>query len=80
MIMATVSLYHKKVESHSMRTFDYVDTGPIHDWLFENVGSYAKFRDMVNEEHPWHEEHKFGHIEYSFAREQDATLFALRWS
>jgi hypothetical protein len=60
--------------------FKFIDEGPINVWLLANVGVHARFKDLVDEERPWHVEHNFREIVYHFAREQDATLFALRWS
>ena len=74
MITATVRLKHPE----SGRRF--IDIGPINAWLINHVGANARFRDLVDEQRPWHAAHEFYYVEYSFAREQDATLFALRWA
>ena len=58
----------------------FIDESPINIWLLANVGSCAKFRDAVTEEHPWHVDHRYGYLVYHFAREQDAVMFSLRWS
>ncbi len=60
--------------------FKYINESPINEWLLANVGQCAKFRDSVTEEHPWHVDHRFGYLVYSFAREKDAVWFSLRWS
>lgn len=74
MIAATVRL------KHPVPGWKFVDESPINVWLLANVGTHARFRDSVTEQHPWHVGHFLGFVEYSFAREQDATMFALRWS
>ena len=58
----------------------FIDESPINVWLLENVGQNASRLSLLNEQRPWHVDHQFGRLEYSFAREQDAVLFALRWS
>ena len=58
----------------------WIDESPINRWLIDNVGANARFRDQVDESRPWHVEHNFGYLEYSFARGRDATAFALRWA
>jgi hypothetical protein len=35
--------------------------------------------DTVSEDRPWRVEHRYGYLEYHFAREQDAVMFSLRW-
>ena len=56
------------------------DESPINVWLLEHVGPNASRLSLLNEQRPWHVDHQFGGLQYSFAREQDAVLFALRWS
>jgi hypothetical protein len=58
----------------------FINESPINIWLLANVGVHAKFKDLVDEERPWHVEHNFREIVYHFAREQDAVMFSLRWS
>lgn len=74
MILATVKL------NQPIPGIKFIDISPINKWLLDIVGPNAKFRDLVDENRPWHADHGFYHIEYSFAREEDATLFSLRWS
>ncbi len=74
MIVASVRL--KEPENQ----FKFIDEGPINAWLLDNVGVHARFKDLVDEDRPWNVEHNFREIVYHFAREQDAVLFALRWS
>ena len=74
MIVASVRLKESEI------LFKFIDEGPINVWLLANVGVQARFKDLVDEERPWNVEHKFQDIVYHFAREQDAVLFALRWS
>lgn len=73
MIQASVKLYHPKEPNR------WIDESPINVWLLVNVGTHAKFRDHVTEVRPWHVDHERDYLEYHFAREQDATMFALRW-
>ena len=77
MIMASVKLYHPHATTAPGAKF--IDISPIHEWLLSHVGSHAE-GGQVNEDWPWHESHHFGYVEFSFARERDAILFALRWS
>jgi hypothetical protein len=58
----------------------FVDDGPINGWLIDNVGTNTRYRDCVTEEFPWCVNHEYGYIEYHFAREKDAIMFALRWA
>jgi hypothetical protein len=51
----------------------------VNSWLIENVGIRAPDRDWVTYDLPWASEYRFGVYEYYFAREEDATLFALKW-
>ena len=76
MIMASVKLYHPKVTSREVK---FIDLSSIHEWLLVHVGVHAEFRDQVDETFPWHEAHRFNYVEFSFAREQDAIMFTLRW-
>lgn len=73
MIAATVKL----TEPANLNKF--IDEGPINVWLLANVGVHARFKDLVDEDRPWHVEHGYRYLLYHFAREQDATAFALRW-
>lgn len=74
MIRASVRLYHPAQANR------WIDESPINAWLLANVGTHARFRDSVTEQQPWHVDHEHGYLEYSFAREQDAVMFRLRWS
>ena len=58
----------------------FINESPINEWLLANVGTHAPTMDTVSEDRPWRVEHHFRYLEYHFAREQDATMFALRWS
>ena len=78
MILASVKLYHPNATTAPGAKF--IDLSSIHEWLFENVGVHAEFRDYVDETFPWHEANRFSYVEFSFAREQDAIMFSLRWS
>lgn len=73
MIVAKVRLMQPKDRNK------FINESPINEWLLANVGTHAKFRNMVDESRPWHVDHNFGEVIYSFARERDATMFALRW-
>jgi hypothetical protein len=73
-ISASVKLYHPQQVNR------WIDESPINVWLLANVGNHAKFRDLVDQDRPWHVDHKRDYLVYSFAREQDAVWFALRWS
>lgn len=73
MISASVKLYHPQQRNR------WIDESPINVWLLANVGVHARFRDSVTEQQPWHVDHYTDYLEYHFAREQDATMFALRW-
>jgi hypothetical protein len=58
----------------------YIDESPINLWLIKNVGANARYKDLIGEDRPWHVSHMWNGLEYSFHREEDATLFALRWA
>ena len=58
----------------------FIDEGPITKWLLNNVGQHAPAPDTVAEDRPWCVVHRYGYLEYHFAREQDAVMFSLRWS
>lgn len=73
MIEARVKLEHPKVKN------TWIDESPINVWLLANVGIHARFRDHVDEARPWHVDHYEDYLEYHFAREKDAVLFALKW-
>lgn len=73
MIVATVRLKQPQIKNR------WIDESPINKWLNEQVGSFARFRDLVDESRPWHVEHTAKELIYSFAREQDAVVFALKW-
>jgi hypothetical protein len=82
MISATVIVKSRN------ETGAFIDPTQISLWLIENVGANARYRDVIGKDSPWHVENKWdrsgGHLEYyleySFHREEDATLFALRWT
>ena len=57
----------------------FIDEGPINEWLLTNVGTHAPTMDTVSEDRPWRVEHRYGYLEYHFARESDAVMFSLRW-
>lgn len=73
MIVATVRLTQPQTKNK------WIDESPINEWLNSHVGSYAKFRDLVDESRPWHVEHTAKELIYSFSCEKDAIMFALRW-
>ena len=73
MIAASVRLYHPN------RPNRWLDESPINLWLLANVGRHSEFKNAVDELRPWYVEHELNHLEYHFAREQDAVMFALRW-
>lgn len=75
MIQATVKLD----QPQPLNSFRFIDESSINIWLLANVGTCAKFRDLVTEEHPWHVDHRYNYLVYSFAREQDALMFALKF-
>lgn len=52
----------------------------VEDWLFANLGNPAEFRDQVDEKNAWCVTSQWKQNIYHFAREKDATLFALRWA
>jgi len=58
----------------------FINESPINEWLLANVGTHAPTMDTVSEDRPWRVEHRWGYLVYHFAREQDAVMFALRWS
>lgn len=74
MILATVKLYHPKQQNR------WVDESPINVWLLANVGVHARYRDLVDESRPWHVDHERDFLVYHFARERDATAFALKFA
>ncbi len=57
----------------------WIDESPINVWLIRNVGTNSRFIEQVDESRPWHVEHTITYLEYSFARDKDAVLFALKW-
>ena len=74
MIVASVKLNQPQTKNR------WIDESPINVWLLANVGVHSKYREHVNEVRPWHVEHTAKELIYSFAREKDAMMFALRWS
>lgn len=73
MIQASVRLYHPPQRNR------WIDESPINEWLMAHVGVHARFKDLVDEDRPWHVDHEQKYLEYHFAREQDAMMFSLRW-
>lgn len=65
---------------HPTRRNKWIDESPINRWLVDNVGVHAQSRGLVDESHPWYVIHEQHYLEYHFAREQDATMFALRFT
>ena len=52
------------------------------EWCIKHFGPEALYRDLVDEDRPWmylYSGHTRGFWWY-FAREEYATMFALRWS
>lgn len=74
MIRAEVTLLLANIE-HVVQTEEV-----IHCWLLDNVGALAPHRDQVDDNHPWCVTAKWAENIYHFAREQDATMFSLRWA
>ena len=74
MIFASVRLKHPKPG------WKFIDPSPINVWLIDNVGKWTRYRDCVTEEFPWSVASEYGYLEYYFAREKDAVMFALRWA
>jgi len=74
MIVASIKLMHPSQRNR------WIDESPINIWLLANVGVHARYRDLVDEDRPWHVDHERDSLVYHFAREQDATAFALRWA
>lgn len=73
MIVSTVRL------PHPIQKNRWIDESLINRWLVDNVGTHAQFRDLVDDDRPWHVDHEQHYLEYHFAREQDAVLFALKF-
>lgn len=73
MIVASVKLKQPRTKNK------WVDESPINIWLLANVGRHSAFKNAVHELRPWYVEHHRDYLEYHFAREKDAMLFALRW-
>ena len=49
-------------------------------WCIKNFGPQARFKDHVDDDRPWLNEYSLGgYWWWYFAREEYATLFALRW-
>ena len=74
MIRAEVTLLLASIE-HVVQTEEV-----IHDWLLDNVGTHTPHLDCVDDEHPWSITRKWAENIYHFAREQDATMFSLKWA
>ena len=49
-------------------------------WCEQNIGIKAPFKDCVDSNSPWAWDAQWGTLTYYFAKEEDATWFALRWS
>lgn len=75
MIAASVRLYHPAPELTK-----FIDEKPITRWLLDNVGDFIRYTDYVAKEWSWCVQHEDYYIDYYFAREEDAVMFALRWS
>jgi hypothetical protein len=62
--------------------FGYINTSPINQWLISNVGqcAFVKRGGVIDEDTPWDCSFSRDEIEFFFAREKDATMFALRWA
>jgi hypothetical protein len=74
MILSSVRLDQPKFRNR------WIDESPINEWLLASVGAHAPTMDTVSESRPWRVEHNFGYLVYHFAKEEDAVMFALRWS
>jgi hypothetical protein len=74
MICASVKLYHPPYRNQ------WIDESPINVWLLANVGQHAKLGEGVTQLYPWKVEHHRDYLVYHFAREQDATMFALKFA
>jgi len=74
MIKASVKLNHPPFRNK------WIDESPINVWLLANVGHHSGFKNAVHELRPWYVEHHKDYLEYHFAREEDAVMFALKWS
>ena len=73
MTVASVRLYHPQ------RLNRWIEESPINVWLLANVGHHARSGQGVTQLYPWSVEHHRDYLVYNFAREADATMFALRW-
>ena len=51
----------------------------MEEWCLVKFGSEARERDQVSDEYPWCTRYNNGVMWWYFAREEYATLFALRW-
>jgi transposase len=79
MISSTVVL-KPVLTSHHMNNRPPIDIKQIKIWLIANVGVNARHRDLIDGNRPWFANYEWDSMEFSFHREEDATLFTLRWS
>lgn len=49
------------------------------DWANEYFGPAAFSSRSIDSEHTWSSHSTFGHPQFTFTKEKDATLFILRW-
>lgn len=54
------------------------------NWLEDNIGpgkpGIMTEKEMIPDYHFWYSQVYFGYIQYHFRREQDATMFSLKFS
>lgn len=67
------------VHTNTLRERTWIDIDPIEKWCQDNLGSRAEFRDQVSDLFPWTNRTNGDYVRWYFAREEYATLFALRW-
>jgi hypothetical protein len=57
------------------------DLVEVEEWCLRTIGPRAEFRDQVSDLYPWTSSWSIrSTILWHFAREEDVTLFALRWT
>lgn len=60
---------------------NYTNQWEIEQWLYRHVGNLAPHRDTVDSHrYLWCVTESYGHLTYHFGREEDATMFSLRWA
>ena len=59
---------------------NFVDNIDQQKWCTKNLGPEAAWRDSLTEEKPWTLTYERGDTHWYFFKEEDAVLFALRWS